>query len=64
MPPVLVVLASAIGGIAAARWVIKTVRRVNEELERAQRAHVSETVAREAIPTLRRDPATGAYRPS
>lgn len=63
MPPVLMVLAGAVGGIALARWAIKTARRVNDELEAARQAHLSESMSREKIPTLRRDPVTGAYRP-
>lgn len=64
MPPFLAVLGGAVGAFAIVRWAMKTARRVNDELEAARQAHLSETAAREKIPTLRRDPVTGAYRPS
>lgn len=50
--------------MALVRWAIKAAHRVNDELEAARQAKLSETVAREKIPTLRRDPVTGAYRPN
>ncbi len=64
MPPFLAVLGGAVGAFALVRWAVKTARRVNDELEAARQAHLSETAAREQIPTLRRDPVTGAYRPN
>ena len=62
MPP-LIALAGALGGAAVVRWAYKTVRRINQELEEARLARVSEAVRARDIPTLRRDPVTGAYRP-
>lgn len=62
MPP-LMMLAGALGGAALIRWVYRAVRVVNQELEEARRAQAMEAVRRNEIPTLRRDPATGAYRP-
>jgi hypothetical protein len=50
----------ALGGAVAVQWVVKEVRRVNEELDR-QRAKVRIPRA-ERLPTLRRDPSTGEYR--
>jgi len=64
MPPFLLALGGAVGAMALVRWAIKAAHRVNDELEAARQAKVSETVAREKIPTLRRDPVTGAYRPN
>ena len=61
MPP-LIAIAGALGGLAVVRWAYRTARRVNEELEEARRARLAEAESRE-IPTLRRDPHTGAYRP-
>ena len=61
MPP-LIAIAGALGGLAVVRWAYRTARRVNEELEEARRARLAEADSRE-IPTLRRDPHTGAYRP-
>ena len=61
MPP-LIAFAGALGGLAVVRWAYKTAVRINRELEEARLARVAE--ARTAdIPTLRRDPVTGAYRP-
>lgn len=64
MPPFLAVLAGAIGGVAALRFVVRTARRVSDEIERGRQTHLAERAARERIPTLRRDPTTGAYRPN
>jgi hypothetical protein len=61
MPP-LVAFAGALGGLAVVRWAYRTAQKVSRELEEARRARVAEA-ARADIPTLRRDPATGAYRP-
>ena len=61
MPP-LIAFAGALGGLAVVRWAYKTAVRINRELEEARLARVSEVQTGE-IPTLRRDPVTGAYRP-
>ena len=50
----------ALGGAMAVHWVVKEVRRVNEELE-ARRARIK-IRDQERRPTLRRDPQTGEYR--
>jgi hypothetical protein len=50
----------AAGGAIAIHWIVKEVRRINEELDR-QRAPVRISRA-ERLPTLRRDPRTGEYR--
>jgi hypothetical protein len=62
MPP-LIAFAGVLGGLAVVRWAYRTALRVNEELEDARRARMAEAVSRNEIPTLRRDPVTGAYRP-
>jgi hypothetical protein len=62
MPP-LIAFAGALGSLAVVRWAYRTARRVNRELEEARLARVAETVDAHDIPTLRRDPATGSYRP-
>jgi len=51
---------SALGGAMVVHWVVKEVRRVNEELE-ARRA-TAKIRDQERRPTLRRDPQTGEYR--
>ena len=62
MPP-LIAFAGALGGLAVVRWAYRTAVRVNRELEEARLARVAEAARSGDIPTLRRDPATGAYRP-
>jgi hypothetical protein len=62
MPP-LIAFAGALGGLAVIRWVYRTAVMVNRELEEARRSRVAETIRSTEIPTLRRDPNTGAYRP-
>jgi hypothetical protein len=51
----------AVGGAMAVHWVVKEVRRVNEELD-ARRA-MARIRDQERRPTLRRDPTSGEYRP-
>ncbi len=53
---------AALGGAMLVHWVVKEARRINEELDQAKRVKVRITDA-EIRPTLRRDPATGEYRP-
>ncbi len=65
MPPIAItavvkIALAALGGAAVVHWVVKEVRRVNDELDQMKRA--VEPAAREALPTLRRDPATGDWR--
>jgi hypothetical protein len=62
MPP-MIAFAGVLGGLAVVRWAYRTALRVNKELEEARQARVAESVRSHDIPTLRRDPATGAYRP-
>ena len=64
MPPVIAVTFGLMGAVALVRWCIKEVQRVNAELDdvRGARAAV-EPVDRTRLPTLKRDPDTGEYRP-
>jgi N-formylglutamate amidohydrolase len=62
MPP-LIAFAGALGSLAVVRWAYRTAVRVNRELDEARRARVTESTSPNEIPTLRRDPSTGAYRP-
>lgn len=62
MPP-LIAFAGALGSLALVRWAYRTAVRINEELEEARRVRLAETDRSGEIPTLRRDPVTGAYRP-
>ena len=50
----------ALGGAAVVHWVVKEVRRINEELDQARR--VVKVPSSERRGTLRRDPASGEYR--
>jgi hypothetical protein len=60
MPP-LIAFAGVLGGLAVVRWAYRAALRVNRELEEVRR--VAEATRSGDIPTLRRDPDTGAYRP-
>jgi hypothetical protein len=62
MPP-LIAFAGALGGLAVVRWAYRTAQRINKELEEARRTRLAEAARSGEIPTLRRDPNTGAYRP-
>ena len=61
--PALIAFAGVLGGLAVVRWAYKTAQRVNEELEEARMARMAESMRTSEIPTLRRDPVTGADRP-
>ncbi|MBA7481606.1 hypothetical protein ES703_97305 [subsurface metagenome] len=61
--PALIAFAGVLGGLAVVRWAYKTAQRVNQELEEARLARMAESMRTSEIPTLRRDPITGAYRP-
>jgi hypothetical protein len=61
--PALIAFAGVLGGLAVVRWAYKTAQRVNQELEEARLARMAENMRTSEIPTLRRDPITGAYRP-
>lgn len=65
MPPIVppVVVLTAVGAAIVARWVLREFGRVNSELEALRRARAPEPIDRSRLPTLRRDPKTGEYRP-
>lgn len=60
IPPLVKWTLVALGGAMVIHWVVKEVRRANEELDR-RRAPVRISRA-ERLATLRRDPSTGEYR--
>jgi hypothetical protein len=62
MPPFFA-FAGVLGGLAVVRWAYKTAQRINHELEEARLSRMAQAEQTGDIPTLRRDPATGAYRP-
>jgi hypothetical protein len=60
IPPLVKWTLGALGAAVVVHWVVKEVRRVNEELDQAKaRVRVAD---RKVYPTLRRDPSTGEYR--
>ena len=66
MPPLvitpLVKLAlGAAGAAAIVHWAVKEARRFGQELDRVK-VRAVDPLRREALPTLRRDPATGEWR--
>jgi hypothetical protein len=61
IPPLVKWTLVAIGGAVVVHWVVKEVRRINEELDNAKRVQVRIPVT-PRLPTLRRDPSTGEYR--
>jgi len=63
MPPVLAVAVALVGGAVLVRWCVKEVRRVNANLDNVRARSRVEPVDRGTLPTLRRDPRTGEYRP-
>ena len=60
MPPLILIFAGILGGAALLRFALREAQRVNRELDEAREAKLGE---RHGIPTLQRDPETGAYRP-
>lgn len=63
MPPVFALALGLMGAAALVRWCVKEVKRVNAELDDVRAQSAVEPVDREALPTLKRDPRTGEYRP-
>jgi hypothetical protein len=43
-------------------WLVKEVRRIHEELDRVRAPSGEQQLAREPLPTLRRDPRSGEWR--
>lgn len=60
-PPVVAATLAAIGVVALSKVLAREWQRVNAELDAAQRATAA--VRSRDLPTLRRDPVTGEYRP-
>ena len=64
MPPILLSplmkwTLAAVGGAMIVHWVVKEVRRINEELDAAKRVRITD---KDRGHMLRRDPVTGEYR--
>jgi hypothetical protein len=60
VPPLVKWTLGALGAAAVVHWVVKEVRRINEELDQAKMVRIPE---REMRPMLKRDPFSGEYRP-
>jgi hypothetical protein len=63
MHPVLVLTLGMVGAAALVRWCAREVRRVNAELDQVRAQAPAESVDRNALPKLKRDPVSGEYRP-
>jgi hypothetical protein len=62
IPPLVKIALGAFGAAAIVHWVVKEVRRINAEIDRVSSAPAADAVARQALPTLRRDARTGEWR--
>jgi len=62
MPPLIVWAFGAIGAAVVARWLVRQARRGNAGLD-GQESGAADTLEREGVPTLKRDPVTGIYHP-
>jgi len=63
MPPVIAFALGVVGAAALVRWCVKEMKRVNAELDDVRGRPAVEPVDRDALPTLKRDPHSGEYRP-
>ena len=62
MPAIVALTLGAIGAVVLIKLFNREWQRVNAELDRVNPVRVSDPESK-AMPTLRRDPATGEYRP-
>ena len=60
IPPLVKLALGALGAGALVGWAMREVRRLNAEIARAKA--VADPRNREALPTLRRDPASDEWR--
>jgi len=63
MHPVMIVTIGMVGAAALLRWCVREVQRVNTELDGMRGRAQVDPVDRKSLPTLKRDPRTGEYRP-
>jgi hypothetical protein len=63
MPPVVALALGLMGTIFVVRWCVREVRRVNTVLNVVRRQPAPAPIDRNVLPTLKRDPVTGEYRP-
>jgi hypothetical protein len=64
MPPVFVLALGFMGAAALVRWCVKEVQRANADLDDVRATSTVDSVDRGSLPTLKRDPDSGEYRPS
>jgi len=62
MPAAFVLALGMMGAAALVRWCVREVQRVNADLDDVRATSV-EPIDRDKLPTLKRDPDTGEYRP-
>jgi hypothetical protein len=62
IPPLLKIALGTAGVAAIVGWLVKEVRRINEEIAQVQVIPAADRAQRQAMPTLRRDPRTGEWR--
>jgi hypothetical protein len=63
MPPVVALALGLMGATALVRWCFREAHRVNAELDQVRATSAGGPVDRDRLPTLKRDPRTGEYRP-
>jgi hypothetical protein len=63
IPPLFAWMLGAMGAAAALRWAAREMRRINSELDRVRENQAAKPPERDGMPTLKRDPNTGEYRP-
>jgi hypothetical protein len=63
MHPVVILSLGLVGAAALMRWCVREVHRVNGDLEAVRAQAAVDPIDRRNLPTLRRDPRTGEYRP-
>jgi hypothetical protein len=63
MPPVFAVALGLMGAAALVRWYVRETQRINADIEHGRQRATVEPDDRSALPTLKRDPRTGEYRP-
>jgi hypothetical protein len=62
LPPIIAWTLGAIGAVVVMKLISREWQRVNNELDEAKPVRVTDP-ERARLPTLRRDPVTGEYRP-
>jgi hypothetical protein len=63
MHPVLALTLGMVGATVLVRWFVKEIQRVNNELDGVRGQAPVDSVDRNALPKLKRDPKSGEYRP-